>query len=62
MTTPDDKLEKLAEERKQQNPFEKIDAIEEELNLDDSPETKDDNALDEDPIVTLGVTEQLKDH
>ena len=41
MTDSKDKLSKLAEERKKDNPFEKIDELEKEQNLDESPDAKD---------------------
>lgn len=44
MTQADDKLKKLAEERKKENPFEQIDEMEKELNLDESPETESDTS------------------
>lgn len=38
MSDLEDKLKKLAEERKAENPFEKIDELEKELNLEDDGE------------------------
>ncbi|HIY58922.1 MAG TPA: hypothetical protein H9829_12150 [Candidatus Tetragenococcus pullicola] len=41
MSESKDKLSKLAEERKKKDPFEKIDELEKEQKLDESPEAKD---------------------
>jgi hypothetical protein len=67
MTNPEDKLKKLAEERKEHNPFEKIDELEKEYNLDEEPQVSEEEEVDEhldkvpieeDPIVQLAMAEQ----
>ena len=56
MTISDDKLKKLAKERKESNPFGKIDDMEKEFNLDESPDqvvedTNDKAVIENDPLL-----------
>jgi len=67
MTNSEDKLKALAEERKEHNPFEKIDEIEKEYHLEEETPPSDENQVDEhldkvpieeDPMVKLAMAEQ----
>ena len=67
-----DKLNKLAAEEREKKPFAKIDKMEKDLNLDQSPDTdiqdsddiqkEDKTILDEHSIIELSSTQQAKFH
>ena len=61
MAEPNDNLEKLAAERKEHNPFEKIDELEKEFKLDETPDLSIEDyaeTMTDDPIGTLRLTEK----
>lgn len=67
-----DRLKQLADQKREQRPFAKLDKMEKELNLDDTPDTDHEDAditpnerkkraaLDEQAIIELAATRQAK--